>query len=130
MAKEIRNMSMAFSKSKKVDKLEIEFGIDSKEMTIENEITPLPEYSKKIENENTEELRLNANRSINFDKKGRYNLTLDTSTISKLSLLEKSIKKNSPRTINKGLRSRLVDHIINNYFDELYEEINGKKVDK
>lgn len=138
MAREIKNMGMAFSKNKKkTNELKEKFGASSEELKKELEIlnTAITEkviIEAKIDeegnSESTKELKLKINENkVNFNKKGRYNLTLTDKTINKLDLLEKIIKKNTINQRIGGLRSKLIDHIVDSFFNELYEEMKEDK---
>ena len=114
MTTEVKINHLMGGRRNKKEQISQEFGLSEDKITKES-----IEKAESIIREKTEELNINL-----FDTKKRYNLTLENSTITKLDVLERLIKSGQNSRIG-GLRSKLVDFIIEQYYDEFKKEIKG-----
>ncbi len=76
---------------------------------------------------NVEEMVKLNSKTINtssFEKKKIYSLSLENSTIFKLEIIENMIKDGGISR-KGGLRSKLIDFIVENYYEDIVKEIKG-----
>lgn len=86
-------------------------------------------FSEEIKQPNNIIQKPKASNSIQsqLELKKKYTLTLKPATMEKLEFLEKIIKDGQTNRRIGGLKSKLIDYIIEEYFDDFISSIEGDK---